>query len=40
MSGRNISDICKGKLLIKDAERRWASKIIRKEKNEDLPDVH
>ena len=40
MSGRNISDICKGKEFIKDAERRWASKIIRKEKNEDLPDVH
>ena len=40
MSGRNISHICKGKEFIKDAERRWASKIIRKEKNEDLPDVH
>ena len=28
MSGRNISDICK------DAERRWAAKLIRKEVTE------
>jgi len=33
MSGRNISDICK------DAERRWASKLIRKEVSEKLPLV-
>lgn len=33
MSGRNISDICK------DAERRWASKIIRKEVDQELPDI-
>jgi len=33
MSGRNISDICK------DAERRWASKLIRKEASEKLPNV-
>lgn len=34
MSGRNISDICK------DAERRWASKIIRKETEDDLPNLN
>eukprot|EP01016_Furgasonia_blochmanni_P044377 TRINITY_DN615_c0_g1_i8.p1 TRINITY_DN615_c0_g1~~TRINITY_DN615_c0_g1_i8.p1 ORF type:complete len:428 (-),score=71.38 TRINITY_DN615_c0_g1_i8:202-1485(-) len=33
MSGRNISDICK------DTERRWASKLIRAEVKEKLPDV-
>jgi len=33
MSGRNISDICR------DAERRWASKLIRKEVSEDLPGL-
>lgn len=33
MSGRNISDTCK------DAERRWASKIIRRETEKDLPDL-
>lgn len=33
MSGRNIADICK------DAERRWASKIIRKETDQDLPSL-
>ena len=31
MSGRDISDICK------DAERRWASKFIRKEVNDIVP---
>jgi len=31
LSGRNISDVCK------DAERRWASKLIRKEVGENLP---
>lgn len=30
-SGRNIFEVCK------DAERRWASKVIRKEVDEDLP---
>ncbi|CAK66823.1 unnamed protein product (macronuclear) [Paramecium tetraurelia] len=33
MSGRNISDICK------DAERRWAAKLIRKEVTEQLPSL-
>lgn len=33
LSGRNISDVCK------DAERRWASKLIRKEVEEKLPSV-
>ncbi len=33
MSGRNISDVCK------DAERRWASAIIRKEVNSPLPTL-
>lgn len=33
MSGRNISDICK------DAERRWAAKLIRKEVSERLPKL-
>jgi len=33
LSGRNISDICK------DAERRWASKLIRKEATDKLPTV-
>ena len=32
-SGRNISDICK------DAERRWASKLIRKEVEHEIPDL-
>ena len=33
MSGRNISDICKSIFLFRflDTERKWASKIIRKE---------
>ena len=31
LSGRDISDICK------DAERRWASKFIRKEVNDIVP---
>lgn len=34
MSGRNISDICK------DAERRWAAKLIRKEVDEKLPSLN
>ena len=33
LSGRNINDICK------DAERRWASKIIRKEVSSKLPNI-
>ncbi|CAD8071579.1 unnamed protein product [Paramecium sonneborni] len=33
MSGRNISDICK------DAERRWAAKLIRKEVTDQLPTL-
>ncbi|KAL4488666.1 hypothetical protein ABPG73_020365 [Tetrahymena malaccensis] len=33
LSGRNISDICK------DAERRWASKLIRKLVDQTVPDV-
>jgi ATP-dependent 26S proteasome regulatory subunit len=33
MSGRNIADVCK------DAERRWAAKLIRKETSSQLPDV-
>ena len=33
MSGRNISDICK------DAERRWAAKIIRKEVDSNVPSL-
>lgn len=33
MSGRNISDVCK------DAERRWAAKLIRKEVEEKLPTL-
>ena len=33
MSGRNIADICK------DAERRWASKLLRKEVEKELPDL-
>ena len=33
MSGRNISDICK------DAERRWAAKIIRKEVDSKAPSL-
>jgi ATPase family associated with various cellular activities (AAA) len=32
-SGRNIADICK------DAERRWASKLLRKEVQSELPDL-
>lgn len=32
-SGRNISDVCK------HAERKWASKLIRKEVNEKLPTL-
>lgn len=32
-SGRNIADICK------DAERRWASKLLRKEVQKELPDI-
>ena len=42
MSGRNISDVCKGSFLINnilDAERRWAAKIIRRETEEKLPNV-
>ena len=39
MSGRNISDICKGNTInYSDAERRWASKLIRKEVEQELPD--
>jgi len=34
MSGRNISDICR------DAERRWAAKLIRKEANDKLPPLN
>jgi hypothetical protein len=33
LSGRDISDICK------DAERKWASKYIRKEVSKIAPDV-
>jgi hypothetical protein len=33
LSGRDISDICK------DAERKWASKYIRKEVSDITPDV-
>ena len=33
MSGRNIADVCK------NTERRWASKIIRKEVEEPLPSL-
>ena len=33
LSGRDISDICK------DAERKWASKYIRKEVSEVKPDI-
>ena len=33
LSGRDISDICK------DAERKWASKFIRKEVNNIVPEV-
>lgn len=40
LSGRDISDICKGRISIKiDAERRWASMYIRKEKKNLLPEV-
>jgi hypothetical protein len=39
-SGRNISDICKRKNGgYIDAERRWASKLIRKEVTEKLPEL-
>ncbi|CAD8065577.1 unnamed protein product [Paramecium sonneborni] len=34
MSGRNIADICK------DAERRWAAKLIRKEVTEQIPTLN
>ena len=37
MSGRNISDICKGSPIKADAERRWASKLIRNETEQKLP---
>lgn len=42
MSGRNIADICKGtgQFKCQDAERRWASKRIRKETKDPLPDVN
>lgn len=47
LSGRNISDVCKGKHIItshltfsgKDAERRWASKFIRKEVKDKYPTL-
>lgn len=44
MSGRNISDLCKGKrgwnyLYNLDGERRWAAKLIRKEVVESLPNL-
>ena len=34
MSGRNISDICR------DAERRWAAKLIRREVNDKLQSLN
>ena len=46
-SGRNINDICKGIIALShvsiifclDAERRWASKLIRQEVKERLPTL-